>query len=205
MQTYFRKLGAGLAGILNFNGRMALHDFWPYAITLGLALYLIGSLISLWLYFDIGQRTGLFDLGQSAAMNRGYDALQADEVLAIMQPFFDLIVPFAAISMAAHVILLAAAIVRRLHDTGRTGLWALLPLPFFVLQVVSLDRLFARLPQMMTVDPSNPMIFAFVLDVMWGALAALLGFAAVIVLIILLCGRGTPEANRFGEPPVPIV
>lgn len=56
MKTYFRKLGAGLAGILNFNGRMALHDFWPYAITVVLVLYGLGSAFGIWLQLEFSNR-----------------------------------------------------------------------------------------------------------------------------------------------------
>lgn len=59
MGRYFRKLGAGLAGILQFNGRMALHDFWPYAITVVLVLNELGTLFGLWVYLEMLQRLGL--------------------------------------------------------------------------------------------------------------------------------------------------
>lgn len=205
MKTYFRKIGRGFAGILNFNGRMALHDFWPYAVTVVLVLYGLGSLVGVWLQFELSQR-----LGMGAWFGGPYelDGRQAEEVLAYMQDMFRLVVPFAAISMAVHVIPLAAAIVRRLHDTGRTGFWILMPLPFGVFGLYAMDRLFSRLPALMEIETHarevDPVILSFIGEIFMAVGVALAWLAALIVLIILLCGRSKPQADRFGPPPVPL-
>jgi len=203
MKTYFRKLGAGLAGILNFNGRMALHDFWPYAITVVLVLYGLGSAFGIWLQLEFSNRLGMggwFDeaYGSELAEQR------AEQALALMKDIFRFFMPYAGISLALHIIPLSAAIVRRLHDTGRTGWWALIPLPFSAYGIYLMGDAFSRFPELMATRPADPVIFAFVLEIFVAIGVSLLWIAAVIVLIILLCGRSSPKGDRFGPPPVPI-
>lgn len=205
MNTYFRKIGRGLAGIFNFNGRMALHDFWPYAVTVVLVLYGLGSLVGLWFQFELSQRMGM---GVWFGGDYELDQRQAEEVLALMQEGFRLVVPFVAISLVVHVIPLAAAIVRRLHDAGRTGFWILMPLPFGVGGIYAMDRLFSRFPALMEIETQSreagPVVFAFVGE-MFVAIGVALGWlSALVVLIILLCGKHRPQSDRFGPPPVPI-
>lgn len=203
MKTYFRKLGAGLAGILNFNGRMALHDFWPYAITVVLVLYGLGSVLGIWMQLEFAQR-----LGTGAWSGDAYDPelieRQAEQTLTLMKELFRFFVPYAAISLALHIIPLAAATVRRLHDTGRTGWWALIPLPFSAYGVYLMSNALSRVPELVVTRPADPVIFAFIIEIFTAIGVSLLWIAAVIVLIILLCGRSSPKGDRFGPPPVPI-
>jgi uncharacterized membrane protein YhaH (DUF805 family) len=203
MKLYFRKLGAGLVGIFNFNGRMALHDFWPYAITVVLILYGVGSVLGIWLQLEITQR-----MGASVWFGDTYDPemieRQAEQTLALMNELFRYFIPYAAISLALHVIPLAAAVIRRLHDAGRTGWWALMPLPFSVYGIYLMGNVFSRLPDFVTSRPADPVIFAFVLEIFTVLGVSLLWLAALITLIILLCGRQGPKSDRYGPPPTPI-
>ena len=200
MGRYVRKLGAGLSGILQFKGRMALHDFWPYAITLVLVLYGLGTLCGVWVYFEMLQRFGMTAWDGDATFT---DA-QVQDVLAFFEDVFRLAIPYAAVSMALHVVLLAAAIVRRLHDTGRTGAWVLMPLPFGLYGLYVMDRLLTSVPQLIRAEGQDPVVFAFMAEITWAACAALLWLGALFVLIVFLCGRGQPQQNRYGPPPIPI-
>jgi uncharacterized membrane protein YhaH (DUF805 family) len=121
-----------------------------------------------------------------------------------MKDMFRYFMPYAAISLALHIIPLAAAIVRRLHDTGRTGWWALIPLPFSAYGIYLMGNAFSRFPELMATRPADPVIFAVVLEIFVAIGVSLLWIAAVIVLIILLCGRSSPKGDRFGPPAVPI-
>jgi uncharacterized membrane protein YhaH (DUF805 family) len=203
MKLYFRKLGAGLADIFNFNGRMALHDFWPYAITVVLFLYGVSSVLAIWLQVEIAQR-----MGSGVWFEDTYDQeviqRQAEQTLALMNELFRFFIPYAAISLALHIIPLAAAIVRRLHDAGRTGWWVLMPLPFSVYGIYLMGNAFSRIPAIVNAEREAPVIFAFVLEIFVVIGVSLLWLAALITLIILLCGRSSPKGDRYGPPPVPI-
>ena len=76
-----------------------------------------------------------------------------------------------------------AAVVTRLHDTGRSGAW------FALLAVVG---------------PSLGGTLAFIAAFMNAGVAAVLFFAVlggVIYLIVLLCLRGDTQPNSYGPPP----
>lgn len=106
--------------------------------------------------------------------------------------------------MALHVVPLAAAIVRRLHDTGRTGFWVLMPLPFGLYGLYAMERGFAYFPRLIRAEAQDPIVFAFLAEFTWAVFAAMLWLAALIWLIVFLCGRGQPQENRYGPPPIPI-
>ncbi len=90
------------------------------------------------------------------------------------------------------LLLLAAAVTRRLHDRDRTGLWGLLPLPFLAATFALAQRKHAPLRTLFDADPG----FTSVL-----LLSGLLYLASFLFLIVLLGGEGTTGPNRFGPDP----
>jgi uncharacterized membrane protein YhaH (DUF805 family) len=96
---------------------------------------------------------------------------------------------------AITVLLLAAAVARRLHDRGRTGLIGLLPLPFLAYACVVMQRFFASSRS----DGPDMLLFLSLF------LNNLLYLGALLFLVVQLAGRGTVGANRFGEDPRNVV
>jgi uncharacterized membrane protein YhaH (DUF805 family) len=97
------------------------------------------------------------------------------------------------IGCALAVLLLAAAVTRRLHDRGRRGWWGLAPLPFLVVGMTVFPRLFkTTLAGEMTPDSMR----------LFGLMFAnnLLYLGSLGLLIFLLAGASQPNANRFGPP-----
>ena len=106
MSTYFRKIGRGLAGILNFNGRMAIHDFWPYAISLAIVLYAVAIMYSLWLFTGMSQRMVEIAIENPEAFD-SYDRSYDLEVYnATMGGFMKAIVPMSIVSGVAWMVFL---------------------------------------------------------------------------------------------------
>ncbi|HST37502.1 MAG TPA: DUF805 domain-containing protein, partial [Allosphingosinicella sp.] len=99
--------------------------------------------------------------------------------------------PFA-ISQGIAVLLLAAAVSRRLHDCGRSGAWGLLPLPFLVFGIWQMPTTFQFAPGTV-LAPAYPWAAAIV--------TGPLTFAALAALGVLLARKGTAGPNRFGEDP----
>lgn len=87
------------------------------------------------------------------------------------------------------ILLLAASVTRRLHDSDRRGWWGLMPLPFLAGGLIGMALMFSG-----SGDDLESRLMPLVLNNM--IYLGLLG-----VLVVLLCRRGTPGPNRFGDRP----
>lgn len=103
-----------------------------------------------------------------------------------------LVVPMllgTSLIVLVNVVLLAAAVTRRLHDRGRRGTWAVLPLAALLAalaMMIPLSRAAERGD-----DPG----------IMFVAMAiSLLYFLLLAVLVVQLILPGDPHENRFGQP-----
>jgi uncharacterized membrane protein YhaH (DUF805 family) len=101
-----------------------------------------------------------------------------------------MILPSAMIGIA-FILLLAAAVVRRLHDRGKPGWWGALPLPFKALGLL----IGPAVARTMTSYPPTPSPLSLL-----ASLNGLCSLVATIILIVLLAGEGDREPNRFDEP-----
>jgi uncharacterized membrane protein YhaH (DUF805 family) len=88
---------------------------------------------------------------------------------------------------AVFVILIGAAVARRLHDRGMSGYWGLMPLPFTIIGLAAMPKTFEAWPY-------HPNLGLFGLLM----LNSLLHLALAILLIVLLAQRSAAGANRFG-------
>ncbi len=102
---------------------------------------------------------------------------------------------FSAIVSLLAIVLLAAAVVRRLHDSGRGGWWGALPLPFLVIGLIAMFRIFdtmQRVAEPGFVPPFLPFVVLFVNNMLYLGMLAL--------LVVQLCRPSDPGVNRFGLP-----
>ena len=106
--------------------------------------------------------------------------------------------------------------VRRLHDTGRTGWWLIMP--YVVAIIAYIVFVFANGPELLQImenitkampvptdgTPPDPMVMLklemplFKLMLPWVMIPS---YAAQGLLLIFCALRGTPGPNRFGPPP----
>jgi len=164
-------IGSGFRELLNFSGRTSRGQFWPYCgVVLGLAFAANAALFTV-------------VIGGAAA---------SDDPNTF--PSFTGLVWGVIVWGGAAIFLLAAAVTRRLHDTGRSGWWGLLPLPF-VLAGLFLMMSFAN--QILEAEEPDMTHFAILFGNNVVYLAAL-GF-----LIYLLARSGEKQDNRFGPSPLP--
>lgn len=94
--------------------------------------------------------------------------------------------------VVAVVVLLAAAVARRLHDRGRSAFWGLAPLPFLAFGLIAMHRMMGQF----TVgagEPDGTLFTAIFLN-------NIVYLAVLLTLIIQLSGAGRAEPNRFGPP-----
>jgi len=164
----------GFQSVAQFEGRDRRARFWPYVAVVVAILFVVQM------------------LGIAAIAVPVMAELQASIESEIL-PQLDRLEAagtFMLVFMAAlgisYLALLASAVARRLHDTGRTALWGLLPFPFFAYNTVMFWLSWTDL-----IWPNEWLNLSL-------GLSNAFGFLATIVLIVLLALPGAPEPNRFG-------
>ena len=203
-------LGRHLTGLVDFSRRENRQPFWLWVLIVYATQMVVGMVIAIPLWLNSVNR-------MAPLMNGDPDYLQKHpEVmnLAMSQMMGPMMQNWMLVNVVLSfimMVLLAAAIVRRLHDSDRTGWWAA---PYFVLGLAGpllsmlampdFFRTFSAIKPGMAPDQMNatmrPMMQSFA-----GAWAiGMVGFVVTILMIVLLCQPGTNGPNRYGDDPLVI-
>ncbi len=184
----------GFSRILQFDGRSSRTDFWIYAI------------FAFLLAFGVWGVLMATEMTRTFAEVQQYANAHPDKVTIISSPngisyrfsesapgvgpdFGYLLACISGIALVS-IVMLASAAVRRLHDTDRTGLWILLPLPFLFGGFWLMSSVFYEFQ-----TEAEPKMGLFALGFVNNLVyLATLGFVA-----FLLLRSGSAGANRFGE------
>lgn len=148
----------------SFTGRARRAEFWGFVLFSFIGSVLVGLLSSMIFgsYSVVDYSQG--DLQAQLASLQGRQALQGVYSLAMLLP---------SLGVA----------VRRLHDTGRSGLWITLPLVSFAVFISSIFFvIFGLLVWLFAIS-------AFVLSISW------------IVLLVFFCIDSQPGQNQYGPNP----
>ena len=183
LDKFFASIGHNLARIADISGRESNILFWPYAILVAALNYVAGHLVAAPVFNAMLQQ-------MLRVFAEGGRPSRPVEPFELMPDMSGLVVPHAII-LAVTVILLFSAVARRLHDRDRTGLWGLMPLPFAILAL-------ALMPHAFAIFSGGEPDMSFFLGLMLNNLVYL---AALLVLIVLLAGKGDKGPNRFGPAP----
>lgn len=175
--------------LADFRGREDRASFWPYAAV----VFIIDMLVSAALFLPImvhamsemqryagrhpNDVTGQQLAGQYSITINGHHHPQFFSTSAMATYF--------GVTFGLAILLYAAAVSRRLHDRGMSGLWGLMPLPFILYSRIIMPSLFAA---------QAPPTMALFYSVFFSNLPYL---ATLIVLIVMLAGAGTQGSNRF--------
>ena len=192
----------GLANLLNGNGRDARQAFWYYV----LFVYLLTTAISMVFVLPIMMQGMMHGIQQGIAQGQGQDpvAAQAAVQAAMFGSMSDLMPKMIWMTMAIGIVmllLLAASFVRRLHDSGLSGLWALVPAACQAVSVATMPSQLARMQQaMQTADLTNPAAGMLMMRGSMGP-GQLLAWVAIGVVVALGVRKSTPGPNQFGEAP----
>ena len=186
---------AGLTGVAQFEGRDSSGRFWAYA---GLVLAL--AFVVMCVPFAI-EMNKTFEAFNSFAAEHpelttvqrgpGQVSIRVEGFHPELMPDFGRLLTTMGLVVAGVVGLLAAAVARRLHDTGRSGVWGLAPLPFLAFGIFGFEGL---IEGFMTDDPDLRLFAGLMLNNM----IYLLTLAG---LVWMLGSAGTPGPNRFGPAP----
>jgi uncharacterized membrane protein YhaH (DUF805 family) len=188
MRGYLDVLTSNLRALLRFSGRTTPSSFWPYA---GTALAASIAAFFLPAFLGLSQAMTKFaaehpDQAIVTSTPTSYSVI-VEGYHSELEPDYAVFLLIFACMVAALVALLAAAVARRLHDTGKSGWWGVLPLPFLLFSLAMFALPVSDSPN------TNLDMFIFASNALY-----LLGLG---VLIFLLGERGQPDANRFGPVP----
>ena len=179
-----------LTRLVDFSGRETREEFWPYAIGLFLLSMAAGILLFIPVMLDMFDRMGRYFAKHPEGLPRDPGPYPGAQALPpeLMPDMSVIILPSAIVNLL-FVLLLAAAVVRRLHDRDMSGWWAMLPIPFLIFG------------QFQGQQAANMMIGRGQPDpavMLPAALSSLLYWVAFIFLVVMLAQDGSAGTNRYG-------
>lgn len=192
MKTYLANLRRHLTSLHRFSGRETVDQFWAWTGTVLFAQMVSFSFAGRYVLSD--WFAGVERIARenpelvTRSVGPGHYSVQVKghhpELMPDFAPFITLSTAFGVVA----IMLIGAALTRRLHDSGRTGLWALLPIPFLVGGFWLMPQLFGSR------EPDMQLFFLlFVNNVAY--------LATIALLVFFTTKSGTPGTNRYGPPP----
>lgn len=179
--------------LLDFSGREDRASFWPYAgVVFGIIMV-------------AGMAIFIPMMSRSMRAMQEYAAEHPEQATVTSGPghysisveghhpeFFDAgsMATYLGVTFGLAILLYSAAVVRRLHDRGKSGAWGLMPLPFILYSSIMMPRMFGSFSG----EAQSEMGLFFSVF-----LSNMLYIATLIFLIVILAGSSDPEANRYDE------
>ena len=186
----------GFRSLTRFSGRDRRSQFWPYAgVAVALTFVVMGAAM-VWVmssfWAEAMQIAQAHPETVTVESGPGYYSSSVDVSDYGLMPDLTGFFAVMGVSVVAYIVLLAAAVSRRIHDLGKSALWGLMPVPFLIFCV----GLFPVVMNDMMQSPEPNLALFFLL--FFNNMAYIVG---LISLIVLLCLRGTTGTNRFGPEP----
>lgn len=190
-----KAIAGGFTRLLQFSGRDQRGTFWPYAgLIFSLAFCLIP--VAMWPGMEGFTRTA-FEIAEASPQDVSITVGTGGSSIAVrgdhpeIEPHITRMMLGVAAVVGVAALLLAAAVVRRLHDVGRSGLWALAPLIFLCSGIGGMTWV---MPRFMAGEPGADAMGGFLL------LFAnnLLYMASLATLIVFLALPSRRTDNRWG-------
>lgn len=191
----------GVANLTNFRGRDARQAFWYYALAVYLATMAVGMLTSVPMVLEAtiaGMTQTMANAGNQdqAATEAAIQAATAQS----MQKYAPVLLWSGVISAAITLFGLAASIVRRLHDSGLSGFWGLIPLALKCASLVTLPLKVDPMEAVLQAQAHDPFAMFKAMDGIQGVVAA--GSWIATIIVVALCVRkSTDGPNQYGEAP----
>jgi len=181
-----------LANLFNFTGRDARQTFWYYV----LFVYIVTTVVSMLAMIPamVEMFTNIIDVAKAG----GSPELAQQTMANSMSGLFSSVGWVSIVVGGLFIILLAASLVRRLHDSDMPGLWALAPGALQVMGMAMMPAQLAAITAAMA-DPaamSDPTALYRAQGV-----AGLIGWVAIGLVIWFGVRKSSAGANRFGDSP----
>ncbi len=178
-------------GLLTFSGRENREPFWLWILVTYVAQTVVSTIASIPMFVWMFQRIGHAVAAHDQAGLRDQQAMFHD-----MMPLMTWIGTVGVVLGILFILLVAAAVVRRLHDGNRSGWWAL---PVALLNIASQVSGLAMLAAgKLAPVPGRP----FAATQQSFGLIQFAALLAVVILIVVLVLPGTEGSNRFGPDPL---
>jgi len=185
-----------LIDLTNFAGRDARQTFWYYVLFLYLIQMVAGMLVAIPMM--VAMFSQMFAGIRAGADPDAMNAMMLEAMTGPLETTMWLAMGLGAVSLLA----LAASFVRRLHDSGLSGWWGLLPGLLYVGYLAWMPRQIAMVKEMLAQTEAlqqggNP------LGMMPGQeMAMLSAYVPLILLAVFGVRKSNPGPNRYGEAPV---
>ncbi len=184
-----------LRNLFNFKGRQTRGQFWPYV---GVVFVLMmAAYMAIFIPIFV---SAFMSMQQFAAENPdqvtiqqgpGHYSMQIEGSHPELMPDFSAVFAGTAILSILSILLLGAAVARRLHDTNRTGAWGAVPAVLLLISAGTMSSIFGNLAASAGTGPDTGLFLTMFLS-------NLFYMVSLLALIILLCMDGTKGENRYG-------
>jgi uncharacterized membrane protein YhaH (DUF805 family) len=190
-----------ITGIADFRTRENRQPFWLWVLLVYGTQFVISMIITIPMTASMMQQMVPVIQGDP-------QRLQANpgEMMALMKPFMQQMMIVGMVLAVIVFVLLAAAIVRRLHDRNMSGWWAS---PVFlswlagpILSALALPKMLDAMTAMQPGAAGTANLVAASNQFAWISVVQWLGFLLMIVLIVFLALPGTAGSNRYGDDPL---
>lgn len=194
-------LSRHLSGLAAFSGRENREPFWLWILIAYATQTVVGMVV---MFPLMASSMGPMMQGDPHRFDK-----HPELVMQMMMPMMRTMMTFGAVLGAIWIVLIAAAVARRLHDSNRSAWWAA---PVLALHVIMpliygmiLPKFFAAMSAMrddMTQEQVNAAMMPAMQPMLWLTLMGMVGFVMMVVLIVFLCQPGTKGPNRYGDDPL---
>ena len=200
-------LGRHLKGLLDFSGRENRQPFWLWILIVYVVQFVIMMIAMIPLMMS------WFDRMMPTLQNDPHRFDNDPQAMfQLMMPMMQNMIMMSLVVAVLFSALTAAAVVRRLHDSDRSGWWVT---PYYAMQIVSpifmasfFPRYFTMMASMAAVKPgsppdmTNPAVQQAMQSMTLMSLVNMLSFAILVMMIVFLVLPGTVGPNRFGDDPL---
>jgi len=184
-------LGDHFKRLFDFSGREDRASFWPYAALAFIIITAAGMIIFVPIMHHAIQSMQQFAAEHpdqaTVTTGPGQYSVSIRGTMPQVMPS-RLVALYLAVSFGLAILLYAAAVVRRLHDRGKSGFWGLMPLPFIIYSSIQMPRMFA----MAMAPTAADMTLFFSIFI-----SNFLYIATLIWLIVLLAGPSELAASHL--------
>ena len=186
---FIRSVRHNLSNLLNFSGRENRAAFWPYVgfvlgiMFAGMVVVMVPLMAQT---FTKMQQFAIAHPDQATVVSGpGSYSITIEGNHPELMPNIDGLIGGVSGICLLVICLLAAAVVRRLHDRGKSGVWGLLPVPFLAFGFTMMPKMFHQSP------PEMNLFFMLFFN-------NLIYLAALATLVVLLAGESAMNENKYG-------